>query len=355
MTAMQPYAQTHIAIPVPGQRGFSLIELMISMTIGMILLVAFTALIVHQSSARDELEKSSRQIENGRYAMQLLHDDIEHAGYFGLYSPDSSVAAALPADPCAIAFGAANSGWDTSPVTVPVPLYGYLGAATNPLAGSSCNLTAYMPNTAILVVRRVTTTPLTVPNPATAAFTAGTYLQASGCNNDTAPFTYATGAASFPLRKKDCVTQSMVSPYIVNIYYISSCDVCGTDNIPTLKMVQVGPTTVPSTIPLVEGIENMQFDYGVDNSGDGAPDTFVAAQSPNDVADWQNVMAVRVSLLARNIDQTTNYTDNKTYNLGTAGTVACGTGTNPQPCNYKRHLYSEEIRLINPSGRREAP
>ncbi len=353
---MKPYAPTHLATPASGQRGFSLIELMISITIGMILLIAFTALIVHQSSARDELEKASRQIENGRYAMQILHDDIEHAGYYGLYAPDSSVAATLPADPCVITFGAANSGWDTSPVSVPVPLYGYLGAAANPTAGTTCGLTNYMPYTAVLVVRRVTTIRMAVPNPATPAFTAGTYLQASGCNNDMTPFIYATGAASFPLRNKDCVTQAKVSPYTVNIYYISSCDVCGTDNIPTLKMVQVGPTSAPSApIPLVEGIENMQFDYGLDNSGDGAPDVFVAAQGSNDIADWQNVMAVRVSLLARNTDLTVGSTDNKTYNLGTAGTVACGTGANPQPCNYKRHLYSEEIRLINPSGRREAP
>lgn len=351
MTAMKPVFRPSSIAP-RGQRGFSLIELMISITIGLVLMIGFTTLVVRQSSTRDELEKSSRQIENGRYAMQILHDDIEHSGYYGQYAPDSAVAATLPADPCVIAFGAANSGWDTSPISVPVPLYGYLGAGANPLAATTCGLVRYMPYTAVLVVRRAATSPIL----ATAAAAAGTYIQGSGCNNDTAPFAYATGGGSFPLRQKDCGTQALVSPYVVNVYYISSCDVCGTDNIPTLKMVQVGPTAAPSApIPLVEGIENMQFDYGMDNSGDGAPDAFVAAQGATDAGDWQNVMAVRVNLLARNIDPTAGYADAKTYNLGTAGTVACGAGANPQPCNYKRHLYSEEIRLINPSGRREAP
>lgn len=361
MTAMKSCAPAQAIIPARRQRGFSLVELMISIAIGMILLVGFITLIVQQSSTRDELEKSSRQIENGRYAMQLLHDDIEHAGFYGLYSPASGVVYTLPADPCVIAFGAAKSGWDNSPTSVPVPLYGYLGAGANPMAATTCGLTNYMPNTAILVVRRVVTTMITTAS----AVAATTYIQASGCNTDNRTFLYGPGTVSFPLRQKDCGTISLLSPYIVNVYYISTCDVCGTDTIPTLKMVQSGPDSTPAApIPLVEGIENMQFDYGIDNTGDGAPDSFVAPPGIADLPDWQNVMSVRVSLLARNIDPTTGYSDGKTYVLGTAGTVGpfnaapytCGGGASfPQLCNYKRHLYMEEIRVINPSGRREAP
>jgi len=353
---MQTFAKGSTPAAARTQGGLSLVELMISMTIGLVLLMGFTALLVRQSDSRDELEKSSRQIENGRYAMQLLHDDIEHAGFYGDYAPDASVILTLPADPCSVAFGAANSGWDNNPMSVPLPLYGFLGGPVNPLpAGNTCGLANYQPGTAVLVVRRVTTDQLTTASP---AFTAtATYLQVSGCNSDNNVFfVYGTGAAgNFALRQNNCVALSALRPYEVNVYYIASCDICGTDNIPTLKLVQIGPTGVPTTIPLVEGIENMQFDYGLDTSGDGAPDTFVAALAPTDITNWQNVMAVRVSLLARNIDPTTGYADTKTYDLGSAGTVACGVGVNPQPCNYKRHLYKEEIRLVNPSGRRELP
>lgn len=357
MTAMKPLAMTHIVTSARGQRGFSLIELMISITIGLLLLVAFTALIVQQSSSRDELEKSSRQIENGRYAMQILYDDIEHAGFYGLYSPASGAVYTLPADPCVTSFGAANSGWDNSPTSLPVAIYGYAGAGANPMATTTCGLTNYMPNTAILVVRRATTNPIAIPNPTTAAFTAATYIQASGCNQDRQTFVYGTGAAKFPLRQKDCVSLSLLSPYVVNVYYISTCDVCGTDNIPTLKMVQGGAGSAPAApIPLVEGIENMQFDYGMDSTGGGAPDNFVTPPDVSDITDWQNVMSVRVNLLARNTDPTNGYSDMKQYYLGVAGgTVACGAGVNPQPCNYKRHLYSQQIRVVNPSGRREIP
>lgn len=335
------------------QAGLSLVELMISLTIGLILLAGITTLIVQQSSTRDELEKSSRQIENGRYAMQILHDDIQHAGFYGEYSPASGVAYTVPADPCAIS---TDSGWATTP-TVPVPIFGYSGAGADPTASTTCGLTNYKPNTAVLVIRRTATATVA------AADGVASYLQVSLCGTVTTPFVF--GTTGFTLMQKDCLAPALLWPYTVNIYYISSCDICtpSSDNIPTLKMVQAGPTAAPVPTPLVEGIENMQFDYGLDNTGDGAPDSYTTTPASTD---WQNVMAVRVNLLARNNDPTVGYQDTKTYSLGGAGAVgpfnaapytlspACGgTASYPQLCNYKRHAYSELVRAINPSGRRE--
>ena len=74
------------AIPSCSQRyrqlGLTLLELMISLTIGLFLVAGISTLIARQSSTRAELDKSARQIENGRYAMTLLQDDIQHAGGF---------------------------------------------------------------------------------------------------------------------------------------------------------------------------------------------------------------------------------------------------------------------------------
>src|SRR5512140_3427838 len=85
------------------QRGMTLIEWMISITIGLILLAGLGALIAQQSRTQAELDKSSRQIENGRYAMQLLQDDIQLAGYYGEYSAVAGlpVPATLP-NPCSV-------------------------------------------------------------------------------------------------------------------------------------------------------------------------------------------------------------------------------------------------------------
>jgi type IV pilus assembly protein PilW len=96
---------------------------------------------------------------------------------------------------------------------------------------------------------------------------------------------------------------------------------------------------------LVEGIENLQLDYGLDSDNDGAPDSYTTAPT---ATDWANVMAIRVNLLARNNTTTPGYSDTNTYSLGlTSVTVPT------QNQAYKRHAFSELVRLINPSGRRE--
>jgi type IV pilus assembly protein PilW len=103
--------------------------------------------------------------------------------------------------------------------------------------------------------------------------------------------------------------------------------------------------------PLVEGIENLQIDYGIDTDGDGAPDsyttgTYSSGTTAMTTSDWANVVATRVSLLARNNEATAGYTDTKTYTLGST-TIAAANDA------YKRHVFTQLVRLINPSGRRE--
>ncbi len=334
--------QQHQLSPLGRQTGLSLAELMISLTIGLFLLLGITTLIVQYSSTRGEMEKSSRQIENGRYAMQILRDDIQLAGYYGEYSPATGVAVVVPGNPCDTAAAtAAQLGWNpvATPPTVPVAIFGYPGGLIDPTP-TTC-LTNYKLNTAVLVVRRTETTPTTV------ADGVSNYLQVSLCQTGATPFALATGG--FALTKRNCTTSSDLRKYVVRLYYLSTCSVCApSDGIPTLKMVENGVAT-----PLVEGIENMQFDYGVDTpNGDGSPDVYTAAHA---ATDWQNVMTVRVNLLARNNDPTTGYTDPKTYNLGS---VSVGVGTaspfnDPATGGYKRHAYSALVRVINPSGRRE--
>ena len=318
------------SFPPRRQAGLSLVELMISLTIGLVLLAGITTLIARQSITRSELEKSSRQIENGRYALQILHDEIEHAGFYGEYSPSATTTYTVPADPCDTAVS--NLGWNSATPAIPVAIHGYAGGAADPTA-TSC-LDNYKPNTAVLVTRRTAT----VTVAAAAADGVTTYLQTSRCNTDTIPF--VLGTAGFTLKQKDCATLAPLRQYIVRIYYISTCSICDTDTLPTLKVVEF-INNAQTTIPLVEGIENMQFDYGIDTTGDGSSDAYTTTP-----VNWEDVMAVRVNLLARNNDPTGGYTDSKSYTLGEYGAVTPGGA-------YKRHVYSQLIRAVNPSGRRE--
>lgn len=335
----------HLASP-RRQSGLSLVELMISITIGLILLAGITTLIVQQSSSRSELDKSSRQIENGRYAMQILTDDIRHAGFYGQFADLPAPPAALP-DPCTTALA-------NLILAMPLPIQGYDAPATVPAPLSACLAdTDHVAGTDILVIRRVDTTD---DIDLSGAVAGQVYLQ-------TTPIAYVMGIGPNPtpaytLMQKNGTSAEELHKYYVHIYFVSPCSqptgggtACtgSTDDngrpIPTLKRLElgvVGGATAFSVVPLVEGIEDFQLDYGVDTTGDGSPDSFVTA--PASTADWANVMTVRVNLLARNNDPTAGYQDTKTYGFGL---TASGGAT------YKRHAYSELVRAINPSGRRE--
>ena len=84
------------------QSGFSLIELMVALTIGLLLLVGLTVLFANTNYTNRELQKVSQQIENGRYAIDTITQDLRLAGFYGHIDSLASIAppATTPPDPC---------------------------------------------------------------------------------------------------------------------------------------------------------------------------------------------------------------------------------------------------------------
>jgi len=338
------------------EAGLSLIELMISVTIGLLLLAGVTSLIVQQSTTRTELNKTTRQIENGRYATQLLQDDLQLAGFYGEFPNTGSTAVATPGavpDPCAPVSPATTVAGHVAPA-MPVHVQGFDSETTLTVPLTYCLANAnHKPGTDVLVIRRADTSVVTTPLPA-ASPTGQIYLQStlSGAvmgTDSSAASTWTT------LKKKDGVTNGDIRKWLVHIYFISPCSVmangttcASTDDngspIPTLKMLELNSTGTFTLTPLAEGIENLQIDYGVDTDNDGAPDSYTTL--PTIAAELANVMALRVHVLARNTEQTTGYTDSKSYVLGST-TVAAANDA------YQRHVFSTLVRLTNPGGRRE--
>src|SRR5882724_2211019 len=100
---MQPVISTSRQTGFPHERperGFSLVELMIAMAISLFLLSALVAIFVNSSSSARELANANSMIDNGRLVIQLLQNDLEHAGYWGGYIPqwDDLTASSVPGD-----------------------------------------------------------------------------------------------------------------------------------------------------------------------------------------------------------------------------------------------------------------
>ena len=495
-----PHGQANSAY----QRGLSLIELMISITLGLIILASLSALFVNQSRSRVELDKSNRMIDNGRYAMDLLAEDLRLAGYLGEYVPKPTACSNAP-----VGIGGVNVGVNAT--------------ATSPYAEI---LTASLKTGSDMLIVRRTSTEGSIA--ATAAIKDVPYFQASLCQYDTKKYVSSSTPGDFTLRPGTCV-KDVAQPFAVvrrmleHVYFIDRNNVAG-DEIPTLKRLETSTTGALTIVPLVEGVEFMQFEYGVDSNGsfvltastttgglnltdlsadpvqeniqvgmgvyskdnipagytvatvtaatsplvaqgshlvpksgglpytngsmtlnggativaasavpltlpyltgtiesgtaavttlsadpvkslalqnyeicasgipagttiaaitatqitlsknaissgtveliipdivispkteagDGVADSYTAA--PTD-ADWQNIVSVKISLLARNTEPTKGYTDTKTYDLGKDDKGIVQT-KGPFLDGYKRHVYTKFVRLVNMAGRREIP
>ncbi|KQZ32487.1 PilW family protein [Duganella sp. Root1480D1] len=332
------------------EQGFTAVELMVAVTIGLLMLAGLSTLFTNNSAAQMEIERANRQVENGRYAMQLMTGDLRNAGYYSEYDPiELAVPAVLP-DPCATdlatirgAIAFAVQGYDNS---------NSLGCLSDVKA-----------NTDVVVVRH-THTCVVGEADCEDATAGGPFFQASQCSNQyelgsndqAMHFQLSEINTGFTLHKYNCTqvnnsgSAADVRRLLTHIYFIANNSLAG-DGIPTLKRAEViskGGVMSVQIVPLAEGIENMQIEYGLDGNNDGVADTF----SPKITdPDWGNVVSVKLHLLARTLSPSLGYTDTKTYVLGAddKGQPNVISATNDK---YKRHVFTSLIGLPNVAGRK---
>ena len=380
-----------------NQTGFSIVELMISITIGLLLLAGLVTLFVSSSDAEREARASSEQIENGRYAIDTISQDARLAGFLGVYRKYKAPTT-LP-DAC-----------DTTSAgllaAIGLPLQGYQAAslAAKPSPPASCatwlpaaNL---HPGSDILVVRRADTVTV-APGAATTA--GDVYLQANpataavqtgggttSCTSNAAGVaTTITRRCTLPIASDACLAEcaagtspaAEIRKLHVHLYFVAPCslpadgsDICtgSTDDsgspIPTLKRLEItaaGGAVTFKVFSITEGVEYLKLEYGVDDTptvvnsdtglvGDGSPDRYTLTPT---VADFSNVVTVRADLLMRNSGKSQGYVDAKTYNLGVDPSSPANPAVSVGPFSdgYRRHVYAAEIRLINLSARKENP
>jgi type IV pilus assembly protein PilW len=366
--------------------GFSLIELMIASAIGLLLLSGLALIFVNTSEANRELQKSAQQIENGRYAIEIISQDLRLAGFYGHLHDMISIPkpGAMP-DPCEATTAATllSAFW--------YPVQGYAGTihATTPGSDAAPSLAAapkctlldaatLKPGSDVLVIRRADTNALATTDTAT---TNVFYVQASATNAQV----QVGGGIAIGNNQADGVTASVLSlsngalpappapirRLHVRVYFVAPCSIglgasgkcngsASEDKIPTLKRLELTTSGTFTIVPLVEGIEYLKVEYGIDDapaavnlatqlSGDATVDRFETAPS---AAEWESVIAAKIYVLARNTEPTRGYSDTKRYVLGSLPATVQTPARNDE---YKRHVYGAASYLANPAGRREIP
>lgn len=331
------------------QAGFSLIELMISLTIGLILMAVMLLVFSDSSSRGQDLSRSNAQIENGRYASELLVEELTIAGFWGALRPPvvNTVTGEgfSDPDPCA----ATPGGWTITPYEIPAAVRGVAPADV-----LTC-LSNRKAGTGAVVIRRTAIDTTAVAD----AITNQHYLQLSFCADDplSKPFIFSKIKAHFDLRTRGCsAALNPLRSYVSRIYFIASCNNCAAgDGVPTLKRVELQGQTLVETA-LVEGIDDLRFEYGFDTEKDagGVADGNVneyhsAVAAAGAASTWGNVVSVKAHFVTRSLEKATNLNTSltaQTFTLGPNEVSFTADG-------YLRRAYSQTIRLTNPSASRE--
>jgi type IV pilus assembly protein PilW len=388
---MRTFARIH-------EGGLSLVELMVAMAIGLVIIVVVAKLFVDTSRTNNEMAKMNAQIENGRFAIQIVESDLVHAGFWGGFVPefDDMTATAAPSD---VPTGAPNpcpsytvDDWQnkTTAITadyknnlIGIPAQAY---AAGSMTDCTTVVTPLKSDTDVLVIRYADTsvvTDSTCDN--TVCF------QASRCETEiSAGNRYQFGIRDpgspskldFLLKQRQCKSAAAADfadkrKFMSTIYWVRN------DN--TLMRSQLTSGAVYDTQPVIDGIEGLRVEFGIDslsdngnlvdygapvvwadaanltsptNRGDGSAEQYVRGPGATTVDQLANVVVVKLFVLARAATETPGYTDTKTYCLGrsnTDGTCPAGNVLGPYNDNFKRHVFSSTVRLNNISGRRETP
>lgn len=322
------------------QGGFTLVEMMVAMLLGIMILMAVSEVFVNNNRTRVEIENTTRQIENGRYAMQLLEGELANAGFFGEWSGTVPPAEGNPT------VSACLSSVDDVRKAVNVPVSGG-GALVD--GSTDCIKIGFKAGNDYLGVRRSST--CVVGDAECDVFESGRYhLQISACEDDNPGeilLQAASAIADMNYTQRDCTTRAPVYRFLSRLYYVRD------DNV--LMRAELGAGAYAVT-PLVDGIERLHFAYGLDDNDDGAVDRFLDSDdvdlgqvdASGVAARWDNVVAIRIWLLARNLEPTPGYTDARSYSMGNEVAYTPADG-------FKRQLYTSTVRLNNVAGRRESP
>lgn len=315
--------------------GFSLVEMMIAITIGLAVIAALVGVLASNSRNSKTTENASELQENGRYALSHLQRELRHADFRGYtwVAPEATTIAATTE--CLVAGAAAGS-------FVNHLSQGVWGANdSNPFAANCLQAGSYQRGD-ILVVRRVGSTALTSP---TALVQDNVYFRSTFTKGQmfVAPAS-AVAATGAPQNLDNTPFGVPLADFLVNqyVYYIGkgNCLGGGDANYPALcRLSLLGTTFTPELV--VNGIEQMQVQYGLTPPNAGTTQWMDANVVPSD-ADWEHVSVVRIWLLARNsrTESEPGFQDNNVYQLGTAT-------YGPINDRYRRQVFTTVVQLRN--------
>jgi type IV pilus assembly protein PilW len=320
------------------QAGLSIIELMVSLLIGLILMAGAIQIFISSKATYSAHEESLRVQENLRFANYFMGRDLRSAGYLGCMSlsEKTEINSILETDPANFDPGLGIQGWEASgtkssesfELTTDAPSTGTTGWATSASGGVGLPAIRPMPGSDVVQIWRGENSLIGGGIKANES-AAQPQVDISGAHSIEAnDLILLTDCQSFLLGRA-CKVNGEVGPGKTSSVIINaSCDNkppghvkplihALNEPIEAMKLVSyiyyVGKrgdaaSSRPSLFrrslkggveELIEGVESMQLLYGVDDDADREVDRYLGAEA---VADWKSVVSVRLALLLASAD-----------------------------------------------------
>jgi len=361
-----------------AQHGLTLIELMVSIAIGLVVVGAVSYTYLGAKGAYRGNESVARIQEAGRFALDAITRDIRRAGALGCGSlvsitnqqivPSVFVPKGPIGDPTQVTVDASG---------IPIPVYGFSPAAytplptaqpggwlppaagARPLAGAApywggdilqlqiaSGMPARMSAGVDTVNGTVTIADNTLPNSSAANFNVGDYALLADCTSATVFQVTGTTAMGSPPVLLSYATGSGQPPGSISVnsfptvqhydqvtYYVGKMP----NGRPALYRYSMSANGGNGAVEeVVDNVEDLDIQYGVGVSGSMATGAFNPA-SALAAADWPNVISVRVSVVAAG-DQLGTATGSQTFTFHGAAAWAA-------PDTRLRQVYSATAAL----------
>lgn len=363
------------------QRGFTIAEVLVALVIGTMVTLAVSTFFLTTRKTTRQSDDIIKMQENARFAMELITQDLRHAGFFGntpdptgngtdyttmnLTNPTSTCGPTTASGNRAGIYNLGPNSGDRSFLLIFANQIADVSAAPASTFFGGCLTTAEVKaDSSILLVKRAASAPtsaLRVDDPLTPIDESRPEERVVNTN-----YVFANGSTAFLYTYASGVTSPAGVAagehweYQPHLYYIDENDM--------LRRKQLQGLTLVSE-PLAEGIEAFHVEFGINNTrepiDEGTPDYFttpaVNAVSTSD-ADMDWAVSATLHVLARTTtpDPDPNYKDTQSYQLGSTG-PAIGPFTNTDLINglttatkhadyrynYRRRVYSTTVVLKN--------
>lgn len=333
-------------------QGLTLVETMVAITISLILMAGAITLFINNKVTYEVNDNLSRLQENARFAIDFMLDDLRMVGFFGCSSSSEKVENSF------ITSGGAVGADEISLADTDDSLEGFDDSSlTWSPSGDSQVVNDILAETDAFTIRHLSGENLTVVASAVDSLTVDDASEV--LVGDQAVVSDCRGTDVF---KVTGLVGNTITGTLSRQYDAESTDPDDASNPRVSSLVAVryfvgdganGPSLFRETLrngqvsdleELIEGVESMHIVYGVDPNGDKIPDSYVPAGDTalNSTDEWESVIAVRIAMLVRTLDEYGRDLDTKDYQLNdfTFETPIAGD-------RFKRRIFNTTVLLRN--------